>query len=126
MYEPDETEEITSNQLKTKPFYWPFKYGDLYDAAKGSAEADKKQVQYELLATAIPALSYAAAANPLEKLDEEDDSKDRNFNMMNLKNGDWPAERGGEWYHSDFRDVAMSYTWPMFQEMIKQGELDEE
>lgn len=49
-----------------------------------------------------------------------------NFNMMNFKNGDWPEEREGEWYHSDFRDVAMSYTWPMFQEMIKQGKLDEE
>lgn len=125
MYKPDETEEITNNQLKEKPFYWPFEYGELYDAAKGSAEADKKQIQYELLATAIPALSYAAAANPLDRFNLQQGGNG-NFNMMKLKNGGWPAERGGEWHHSDFRDVAMSYTWPMFQEMIKQGGLDEE
>ena len=126
MLRPSETTSITPSQLKTTPFHWPFEYPKLYDPSRGSAEAMRKEVQYDLLATAIPAMSYAAAANPLNKLTPVQGA-DRNFDMMDLKNNDaWPAERETQWWHSDFRDVAMSYTWKMYEKMIIEGNLDEE
>ena len=120
-YTPQEASRLTQNELKVKPFYQPFKYSDLYDGAKGSAEAQKKIVQYELLATAIPAQSYAAAANPVEVIEERGGE---NFDMMNEKNGGWPR-RNGLWHHSDFRDVAYSYVWKMYEKMSKLGKLDQ-
>lgn len=122
---PDEAARLLLNPqlLRRDSFFRFFKYVDLYDDDKGSAEGSKKQVQHELLAAAIPAMSYAAAANPIEELNPEQ-GENRNFNMMNQRNGGWPRNTG-HWQHSDFRDVAFSYVVPMFQEMINQGKLDE-
>ena len=58
MLRPSETTSITPSQLKTTPFHWPFEYPKLYDTRQGSAEAMRKEVQYDLLATAIPAMSW--------------------------------------------------------------------
>ena len=118
---PAEASILTNQQLRRDSFFRFFKYVDLYDESKGSAEANKKQVQHELLSAAIPAMSYAAAANPIEEIERKGNA---NFNMMNKKNGGWPRPTG-DWQHSDFRDVAFSYVVPMFQEMINQGKLDE-
>ena len=120
-YNPAEAAAIPESLLRTKPFHTPFKYSKLYNANEGSAEGNKKQVQHELLAAAIPAMSYAAAANPIEEIERKGN---KNFNMMAQKNGGWPRP-SGKWQHSDFRDVAFSYVVPMFQEMINQGKLDE-
>jgi len=111
---------LSDNTLRTNPFYTPFRFGKLYNPDEGSAEALKKDVQYELLSAAIPAVSFAVAANPVDKLTEA-----RNFNMMDMKNGGWPRA-SGDWVHSDFRDVAFSYVISMYQEMIDQGGLGNE
>ena len=93
-YNPQEADaEITNNDLKTKPFYKPFIYGDLYDPALGSATAGVTSNRYKLLATGIPATSYAIAANSLDDLEDEG----RNFNMpVALKSAggqsSWPAQ----------------------------------
>lgn len=77
-YTPKEADaEITNADLKTKPFYKPFIYGDLYDPALGSATAGVTSNRYKLLATGIPATSYAIAANSLDDLEDEG----RNFSM---------------------------------------------
>jgi len=43
----------------------------------------------------------------------------------------WPAENhggdsAGQWLHSDFRDVAMSYLHKMYTRMIELGELNDD
>jgi hypothetical protein len=83
--------------------------------------------QYKLLAEAMPARSFAAAAN---KLDELEQREYENFDMMGLKNQrQWPDERlnearGSDWWHSDFRAIALLYTHPMWKKMIDMGALN--
>jgi hypothetical protein len=122
-YTPSEADTISNEALKTTPFHWPFKYQKLYSLSEGSAEAAKKNVQHELLAAAIPAVSFAAAANSVDILDLQIPGESRNFNMMNMKNGDWPRA-SGDWLHSDFRDVALSYVVEMYEEMVNTGKLN--
>lgn len=125
-YTPDEASAIPEEELKTKPFFWPFTNSTLLDTSNGSDEAAKVLVRYETLASAIPAQSYAGAANKIEVIDRVGN---KNMDMMNLKNGGWPRTGGstgvGDWVHSDFRDVAFSCVLPMYQEMIDLGKLDE-
>ncbi|MBM3938469.1 MAG: hypothetical protein FJ333_07445 [Sphingomonadales bacterium] len=69
-------------------------------------------------------MSYAAAANALpgvESVDMEKKGRD---------SSKWPVEwhseefRVGRWIHSDFKNVALPYIHPMFQEMIARGNLN--
>lgn len=117
-------DELVSEEfVRQHPFHEPFRQPNLYDAAKGSAEGNSKEVQYRLLATAIPAKSFAVAANPINILR----TKDRNFNMMTLKNehGEWPRGEAA-WLHSDFRDVALCYVHKMYDKMINLEQLDDQ
>lgn len=51
--------------------------------------------------------------------------------MMNMKEqGEWPQVRldsglAGNWLHSDFRDVGLSYVLPMYEKMFELGNLDQ-
>jgi len=89
-----------------------------------------KDLLFELLATGVPSRSYAAAANPIQRLE---DFGRRNFNLQQMRNG-WPVEaikrdemagrwRSGRWRHSDFKDVALLYVHPFYQTMIEIGDL---
>ena len=120
MYNPTEAALITEAQLKIKPFHWPYSYPKLYDPQLGSAEANIKEKRHKLLAAEIPTNSFAAAANEIEELVRKGNE---NFNMMTMKNGDWPRNHG-DWFHSDFRDVALSYVVAMYKKMITEGKLD--
>ena len=102
--------------------------------ADAQAEAIKLKTQWRLLGHAIPALSYAAAVNPVSKLNQYGE---RNFNMHALRefpNGTgapplWPQDRLSDpilkedWLHSDFRNVAMSYVYRMYDVMLDKGDL---
>lgn len=118
--QPNEASSITSEELKTKPFFRDFNEADLINpnATIASAKAGETKVKYDTLARAIPAMSHAVAANRLESLDS------KNYDMPTLakKNG-W-HDAGNRWRHSDFYAVALPYVYPMFQEMISRGELN--
>jgi len=104
---------------------------DLTDPTLGSALANNKLVKYHVLASAIPALSYAAGSNPIGgKLMEG-----RNFNMPSLfqtPGSQWPSEGHeddeavNQWLHSDFYGVSLSHVYLMYEKMIKLGKLDDE
>ncbi|WP_303909242.1 hypothetical protein [Thiohalomonas denitrificans] len=104
--------------------------GDILFAPNGDAGTDEfakdEKVQFKMLAEAIPARSFAAAAN---KVDELARLGYENFDMMDMKNGGWPPDRldepkGDDWWHSDFRAVALTYTHVMWRKMITLGGLD--
>ena len=124
-FQPITASTIAAEDLKTKPFYWPFDNSRLYDSdsEKGSAEALEEEVQYRLLSTAIPAMSYGAGANLIEEIERQGNE---NFDMMTQKeaSNQWPRE-DGDWYHSDFRDAALSHTIPMYEKMIELNSLDQ-
>ena len=127
-------EDITDEQLMTKPYFDNFKEDDLTNAnpAVASAKAAEKQVQYDLLARGIPALSYAAAVDGIPVLGDAEDPESQNFDMEQFgrTKGQWPTEghsgeATGDWLHSDFRNVALPYVHKMYQAMINKGNLNE-
>ena len=119
-------ELVTERLVREHPFYEVFGQPDLYNPAKGSAEGNKKEVQYRLLASAIPAKSFAVAANPVDALTK---AENLNIDMMGLKtDGDWPRgndEKDNHWLHSDFRNVALCYVHKMWSKMIQIENLDD-
>ena len=122
--------EVTDAQLMTQPYFERFLEDDLMnqDANIASAKAGVARVKFDLLARALPALSYAAAVDRVPSLGDE-----RNFNMEargRPLGGPWPSDghsdqNAGRWLHSDFRDVALPYLQSMFQEMIQRGGLSQ-
>ena len=139
-YSPTQAAGISDAQLRLNPFFRKFEDSDrgggdfaTYDGSKlravdgdsaANAEASKATTRYKLLGEAIPASSFAAAANSVQVIPAA-----RNHNMMDLKNGnDWPSNvgsRGDDWFHSDFRVLSFNYVWPMWQEMINTASLDQ-
>ncbi|MGC6505233.1 MAG: hypothetical protein ACON39_01495, partial [Coraliomargaritaceae bacterium] len=92
--------------------------------AQASTAASDDDTQWHLLAEAIPAMSFAAAANPVEEMQS-------NIDMMDETNG-WPEVRlknatlGTDWLHSDFKNVSLNYVRPMYERMINIGDLNDE
>lgn len=120
---------ISSDELGTNPRFGLFLEGDLFsdDESVGSIKAAEPRVLYDLLARGLPALSYAAAANPVPSLV----AGSSNFNMetQGRVSGVWPLDghgddRFGQWNHSDFKNVSLPYVARMYQSMIDKGNLE--
>ena len=122
--------EISDDDLKEKPFFYPFENRDLFDPAEGSGIAGQEEIQWRVLGTAIPATTFGMAVNAVPRISQEA-GEERNFNMMNMKEqGQWPQVRlnsglAGNWLHSDFRDVGLSYVLPMYEKIIDIGKFDQ-
>lgn len=94
--------------------------------------ANNKQAVWRLLASAIPARSFAVAANPLSRLSETI-GNDNNFNMQTLRgaNFSWPTERvkgeerDHDWLHSDIKNLALPYVYNTYQQMLSTANLVE-
>jgi len=126
---------VTDEDIKTTPVFDRFIEDDLTDAdsAVAHAKASEKKVEYDLLARAIPALSYAAAIDPIGGgfiTDWDMETKGRAPGL----NGEWPVEGHtkdigqdlGRWLHSDFRANALHFVYPMYEEMIIQGGMNDD
>ena len=99
------------------------------DPAKGSATAAKSGVRANALAEAIPALSDATG-----RIEVAIFATDQ-ANLMDLKSNDgtadgsyWPQERlqskmGGRWLHSDAKNVAYFFNYPLYVDWVKRGNL---
>jgi hypothetical protein len=69
-------------------------------------------------------MTLPIGANPVPALE----AKGRNFNMQQLYENGWPAGRmnGSEtnnWHHGDFRDVAYTFTYPLYTNFVFYGNL---
>jgi hypothetical protein len=119
---------LTTNQLQTNAFFYsapPDCYPDApLEEANGSAYAQTNRNR--ILSDAIPALTLPAGANPVSILNQP--GQTHNFDMMALENN-WPpgrfdsGEHNNNWYHSDFHQVAYTFTYPLFDEMVTLGNL---
>ena len=115
MYTPAEAAAIDSEDLKLVPFFnfVPEDY-DLSD----------QDTQWHLFAEAIPAMSFAVAANPVTGMQG-------NYDMMDYQNG-WPQSRLSNsvrlnnWLHCDYKNMSFNYVLPMYEKMITEGELRDE
>lgn len=128
---PDANNPTVLEQLKIKPVFEFFLEHDLFhaDAAIASAKANEANVQYDLLARGLPALSYAAAANNLPSLSKISPSRNFDLEFLGRNPSQWPVEghdtkqTRGHWLHSDFKNVALPYVHQMYENMISSGSL---
>lgn len=94
----------------------------LAPASDVNASAYAATYRNRILADAIPAMSLVAGANPVPKFNPTG----HNIDMMTLKNS-WPLGRtGGEagmWHHSDFVQVAYTFTHQLFDTFVTTGNL---
>jgi hypothetical protein len=115
----------TKAELQSNPVFLPFCEGDLLGGNGSQLAADSK-VRYDVLARGIPAMSFAVAPNALPREYSVD-----NFNMevSGRTFYIWPSEghgdddRVGKWIHSDFKNVALPYVFPMYEAMISKAGL---
>jgi hypothetical protein len=116
---------VFDNQLRTLPIFAvkgggrEFNGGALFGST-GHQDALKHRDQY--LAEAFPARTPPAGANPFHN-----SLVNRNFDMQTAFKSGWPRVRvqqeDEDWKHSDLREVAFLYTWPLFTNLVFNGNL---
>lgn len=77
-----------------------------------------------ILSDAIPAMSLVIGANPVPSFD---DNHNLNMNTIQFQNG-WPQSRlnsreTDNWHHSDFHEVAYTFTYKLFNQIVANGSL---
>ena len=117
---------LPDSQLRTNAFFQVtsafFKIDTNLFGPSGSAYAQANRNR--LLARAIPALTLPIGANPVPVLNV----LGQNFDMQALYENGWPTERmqtseRDNWHHSDFREVAYTFTYKLFNQFVTLGEL---
>ena len=128
--------QIPNSQLQTNALFdltsSNFGTSDLaLYGANGSIYAQTNRDR--ILSAAIPALTLPVGANPVSRLAPEF-GPDRNKDMQNVFENGWPSDRGtpqwpvgttafGEWHHSDVQQVAYTFTYKLFDEIVNDGNL---
>ena len=114
--------EVTPDMIRTNSFFRPFYDSRLYATnPAGSILASDPVVRAKLLAEAIPALSFATGSNSISNrfgfganLDMNGDFKTKGMN--------WPRPNKN-WEHSDYRVVAYSYNYGLYDDIKDRGDL---
>jgi len=120
---PDEAFAMRNDLLRQTPFFYEMSTLN---------PASSEQIN-ELLAYAIPALSYGAGGAVVTSFIPAQKTIDMNAYPGSGGNPDWPAERrpfevnaANEdlyWLHSDFKDVAYRYVYELYIAMVVRGGL---
>jgi len=128
---PAQASLVPNSQLMTNAFF------DVTSASFGTADTAlfgangsvyAQTNRNRILSDAIPSLTLPVGANAVTNLDVLFGGK-RNFDMQGeLENG-WPPGRArnpaeaNKWHHSDVREVAYSFTYKLFNEIVNDGNL---
>lgn len=129
---PEEAARLTPFQLLNDPFFGRFNEGWLHQARtpRPSPLLDSPHIRYDLLARAVPAMTYAAGASPMPASNTAGVITNYDLELQGRsQGGSWPTEghgtdkTNGRWLHSDFKNVALPFVSPLFQKMIQAGSL---
>ena len=129
---PEVAARIPDAQLRSHPFFRPFEQQGLHarSIGPGVPMADIAKVRYDALARALPALSPAAGSTPFPPLAGGAGVVNYDLELQGRPvGGAWPEEghrsplTKDRWLHSDFKNVALPYVYPLFQTMINRGSL---
>lgn len=123
---PAETARLTPAQLQQSPFFTPFIESWLHLPSNNqrSPLLDSPHIRYDLLARAIPALSYAAGAIALPANGAQSAIQNFDLEALGRRPGAWPQEghtsrqSQGRWLHSDFKNVALPFVFPFFARLV--------
>ena len=123
---------LPGSQLRTNSFFdfddGSHAYSDLaLFSPSGSTYAQSSGNR--ILADAIPAMSWPVGSHAVPRL-SLGGQPTRNFNIYSpdFQNG-WPAKRlenlseFDKWWHSDFKDVAYTFTYKLFDKFVELGDL---
>jgi hypothetical protein len=87
-------------------------------------------VRFDLLARGLPALSPAAGSTPMPPTGGPGVMTNFDLEIQGRPNGGgWPMDghrsplTQERWLHSDFKNVALPFAYPLFLHMINRGEL---
>jgi hypothetical protein len=115
---------LSPAQLQTNPVFDVTCDTGLFGNAGGQyAQANGNRI----LSDAIPALTLPVGANWVTNLDVRF-GEQRNIDMQTLENN-WPqdrltkAEKNNNWHHSDFQQVAYTFTYQLFDDFVNIGNL---
>ena len=125
--DPATAARLPAEQMLRTPFFRPFEEARLHDLSPApvSPLLDPARIRYDLLARAIPAMTYAAGSNPMPS-----SGSGRSFANFDLeaqgrrKEVRWPVEgharprARGRWLHSDFKNVALPFVFPLYAEIV--------
>jgi hypothetical protein len=127
---------IGSTQLIADPFFRPFSEGWLHATRRPrpSPLLDDSLVRYDLLARGIPAVTFAAGAVPLSHLQMKnamgESHQDINLEIKGrVPKNRWPTDAHqavrapSRWLHSDYKNAALPFVFPLFELMINQTKL---
>lgn len=123
---------LTASQLAQEPFFRPFYEGCLRGPRllAPSPLLDSANMRYDLLARAIPAMTFAAGAAAVPSAGTG--LQLANFDLEARGRADsrrWPTEGhgaarlAGRWLHSDYKNVALPFVAPLFAHMIATAQL---
>ena len=129
-YTPEETADITNEQLKVRPFFKDFAYDGIYGAGGSDFVATNAYVRWYALSHGIPAESFAAGANPVPKwgptltvsLSDETNTVNRMIRNVNMATNCVPIGSGVKempWVHSYFIQNSMFETKILFEELVR-------
>lgn len=130
--DPRSAERITDVQLLKTPFFRPFEERHLHGQASEltSPLAETSKFKYDLLARAIPALSYAAGGAPLPDINGNGRSGNLDLEAQGRRpDGVWPEEGHdgpslrGRWLHSDFKNMALPFVYPLYNTIVARDSL---
>jgi hypothetical protein len=129
---PTVAERITDAQLLTHPFFRPFEQRWLHSPITGARSPliEAPRVRFDLLARGLPALSPAAGSTPIPPTGGPGLMTNFDLEIQGRPTGgSWPTSGHDSpltqerWLHSDFKNVALPYAYPLFLHMINRGEL---
>ncbi len=117
---PEQANQLSKEAIRTNSFFRLFDDRRLY-RDEGSRLAREVGMRRQLLADAIPALSFALGRNDLE--DFGAGRYDLNTAKRGIhKEGNWPR-RDDRWRHSDIQRVAYPYAYRAFDQWVNDGGL---
>ena len=113
--------EFSDDELKASPPFLPFSE-DWLHATNTVSDAQVSNVRARILADGVPATSFAAGANAVGG-----SFADVNCHDLMANKDKWPGGRkiddgqGGKvnaWRHSDVKNLAYPYVYPLFRSFI--------
>ena len=117
---PSRANLLTDDNIRTNSFFSWFDDEDLY-AANGSAVAQQPATYRQLLADALPALSFAMGRNALSGFGAGGHDLS-SFKRGTYQSGNWP-EPDNRWHHSDIKNIAYPFNYRAFDQIVTDGGL---
>lgn len=123
-YSPEEAAGIPDSALRHAPFFGAFDNGEIVTDAGSQFLREHPEVCNRILADGIPAESFAAGANEINK-----EFIPNSHEMKSKSSTQWPDEREDEndgpcWRHSDLKDVAYPFVRHLYLELVKELQIE--